>query len=101
MLIRFNMNDDDIDQGERNQCEACPVARCIARTLKLHNCAIEVFSTSAKFYPRNGTLLATVAMPENVHEFVIEHDDGGNPEAISFDLDIPDEVLRYATLPYV
>jgi hypothetical protein len=103
MLIRFDMSQEDVDLGVREDCENCPAARCIIRTLGLVDVVPVVTTGDVRFWPRFGNQhrVAKVDAPDNLGDFVIDLDTGEDVRPISFDLDIPDEVLHYAMLPQV
>jgi hypothetical protein len=92
MVTRIEVTRDDIEHGRKGDCIACPVARAISRTLDAP-CTV---SHEAWIYGRSRCLCdpIRVELPHAVEDFIDAFDVGERVEPVSFDLDIPEELLK-------
>lgn len=88
MLVRVTQ--DDIDEGEREDCFMCPVARALTR--EFPGCIPEVTGTGIELYEFDdacdglGTWLFHARTPKKAAEFIEAFDDGEGVEPFEFTL---------------
>lgn len=76
----------DILQGKRDNCRNCPIALATQRVV---NCLVEVVYRQMSL---NGT---HIDLPDEVNGFIFDFDMGRAVGPFKFDLDIPQEYLRW------
>jgi hypothetical protein len=97
MKLTIDVTADDIEHGKRRDCNNCPVARAIQRhfhTVKVGVGAVIYWDT-----PWHDLYNVYCVPPDSVFEFISRFDnnpiDYERPQPISFELEIPEEVIPY------
>ena len=86
--LTVHVTQEDIDNGERQSCSRCPVARAIARALQVSETRVTVASRIAVFDQR----VAPLTTPRKVMSFITAFDGERPVEPFSFDLQFVETV---------
>lgn len=81
-MIRIEVTAEDIEQGVRNDCSFCPVARAIYRALNNPDCV--VFVTSRCVTGNNGF----AELPDSAQSAIESFDRFGCMEPFDFELEL-------------
>lgn len=91
--VTVDVTQQDIDAGERYQCDRCPVALALTRTLP--GAFVEVgnnYIRLRRFSESHSNYLTT---PDAVEGFIVAFDSGQPVDPFAFALDIPDRFLAH------
>lgn len=97
MLTKIEVTADDIINGDKNNCYACPVALAVKRKINTSSyiyteAFIVVHRYNINIYNSDNSL--SIHMPNNVINFIKDFDgEQKNLAPFSFELDIPEEFL--------
>lgn len=96
MNITINVTNDDIWDGERDDCENCPIAKAIGRVInpdfyfRVQHAYIVISRRPSK------VCLAQILMPKIATNFIIDFDSRKGTSPFSFEIEISEEFLRSA-----
>ena len=91
MIVTIEVTKDDIETGERGECERCPIALALLRTLPQLR-TVEVGDDTIDFYLKRGDK-HTTPTPDRAKSFIEDFDDAWDPSPCSIDISIPEAVL--------
>jgi hypothetical protein len=91
--VRIEVTQDDIDLGIRGAACLCPIARAGARRVPARYLVSVDGHVFDLFSDEKGRPDCTRRLPDEAVAFVAEFDRGESVAPISFDLDIPDDLL--------
>jgi hypothetical protein len=80
--VEINVTDEDIKNGERADCELCPIA-CAARRAGIDYALVNTT------YILVGPMAVRIALPTEAQAFVIEFDSGQPVQPFTFTIQIP------------
>ena len=87
--MRIDVTQEDIDQGERDQCHNYPIARALNRTVPGSRWSVD--SDWCHMHAGPEELLGSYELPEVAQDFIATFDHGDDDEEVtpfSFELDI-------------
>lgn len=87
MIKTINVTQKDIDQGDRDKCQTCPVALALNRVAKKPWVEYGYIRFS------DGHSRCAVAVPAGVHDFMEEFDTGEDVKPFTFKINIPEIFL--------
>jgi hypothetical protein len=85
----IEVTQEDIDKGERRQCNTCPVALAITRQLpeELKGCVVSVTCLNATIFSKNTRgILRHAELPEEAADFIQRFDDHIGVQPFTFSL---------------
>jgi hypothetical protein len=92
--LTISVTDEDIQYGERLNCEDCPVARAALRELNAHHGStlVEVGPHMLTYWiaEYNGAVGIEIHLPDEVGDRISAYDNGGTMEPFAFAVDVPD-----------
>jgi len=94
MVITVKITECHIATGLRRSSSCCPVALAVKSLLK-QECFVSVHSKSVGFYDTVSQPVVSV-LPGQAHEFILAFDENMEVEPFSFDLEIPDNMIKAA-----
>ncbi len=89
--MNINITTEDIINGTQQNCGKCPIARAIN---KISRNTCEVFNTIVCFYSDDGRYENTCFLPHNAMCFIGAFDRGEEVFPMSFEMDIPQTLLK-------
>jgi hypothetical protein len=96
-ILSINVTQEDIERGQRHECDLCPIALALLRAIPGAN--VEVVPSKVWILPAGkrepfGWELAR--LPDEAQSFMTKFDLGWAVEPFTFDLEVPD--LDFAPL---
>lgn len=90
--VKINVTQDDIDKGQINNCNLCPIALAIKRILKINSYNTIFVSSVIKLlrYWNMEIQKYEVISPRSVKRFIQRFDQGKSVKPFNFFLTVPD-----------
>jgi hypothetical protein len=84
--VRVNVTQRDIDRGEPQECERCPIARA-AKRAGIVNAKVMEGWLDVQYFPPSGE--CGVTLPDPAMRFIEEFDRNCGVAPFAFELDVP------------
>lgn len=110
-MIIIQVTRDDIVNGRKNDCGACPVALALLRlltALNMSDAVVNVFPSSATVYGEDYTPIFHMSFPSKVYNFIYAFDKGNQVEPFEIEMvdhstlqveNFPDDTYGFFSLP--